>query len=78
MWIRKNLVTVDIFYYVPDYSSLIQEFVWQTEDLVPELPRVHRFLNYWKDEVEAVIKEVNVRYTDSVNMRYVSIYREIN
>ena len=75
MWIRKNLVTVGVYYYVPDYSAIIQEFVWQTEDVVPELPRVHRFLNFWKDEIEAIIKEVNVRYSDSGQIRNAEIFR---
>lgn len=65
IWIRKHIVTVDILYYMPDYSDIIQEFVWQTTDITPELPRVHKFLNYWKDYVEAVIKEVQVSYTDN-------------
>lgn len=73
--IKKNLVTVGVFYYVPDYSTIIQEFVWQTEDVVPELPRVHRFLNFWKDEIEAIIKEVNVCYSDSGHIRNAEIFR---
>ena len=55
---KKHIVTVDIFYYRPDYQSIIQEFVWQTEDQVPEYYRVHRFLNYWKDNIDAIVKEI--------------------
>lgn len=65
MWIRKNLVLVDVFYYMPDPPHLIQEFVWQTNDITPNLPRVHKFLNYWKDNIDAVIQDVHVSYTDS-------------
>jgi len=65
MWIRKNLVTVDVIYYMPDYTDIIQQFIWQTDDITPELPRVHRFLNYWHYNIEAVIKEIMVSYTDS-------------
>lgn len=75
MWIRKNLVTVDIYYYVPDHASILQEFMWQTEDLVPELPRVHRFLNFWKEEIEAVIQEVKVAYSDGSKVRNVELFR---
>jgi uncharacterized protein Usg len=63
MWVRKSLVTLDVLYYMPDYTDIIQEFVWQTEDDTPNLPRVHTFLNYWKDNIEAAIKEVSVAYT---------------
>lgn len=55
---RKSLVTVDIFYYMPDYSSILNEFIWQTEDFVPEYPRVHKFLWHWKHEIKATISEV--------------------
>jgi uncharacterized protein Usg len=64
MWIRKNLVLVDVFYYMPDPPHLIQEFVWQTNDITPNLPRVHKFLNYWKDNIDAVIQDVHVSYAD--------------
>ena len=46
----------------------MQEFVWQTEDIVPEYPRVHQFLNYWKENINAVISEVIV--VDSDNYEY--------
>ena len=46
--LRKNLVTVDILYYIPEHT-ILQEFIWQTDDLVPDIPRVHKFLNYWKN-----------------------------
>ncbi len=55
---KKSIVTVDVFYYMPDYTNILQEFVWQTEDVVPDCPRVHKFLNYWKDNINALISEV--------------------
>lgn len=45
---------------MPDYTHILQEFIWQTSDVRPEYPRVHRFLNYWHDNIEAVISEVNI------------------
>lgn len=45
---------------MPDYTHILQEFIWQTADISPEYPRVHRFLNYWHDNIEAVISEVNI------------------
>ena len=52
---RKSLVTVDILYWMPDYDNILQEFVWQTKDVVPEIPRVHKFLDYWHKNIDAVI-----------------------
>jgi uncharacterized protein Usg len=53
---------VGILYYRLDFPLLLQEFYWQTEDIVPDLPRVHRFLNYWRLNIEATIREVNISY----------------
>ena len=58
--LRKSIVTVDILYWMPDYTNVLQEFVWQTSDIVPGYPRVHRFLIYWKENIEAVISKVRV------------------
>lgn len=60
----KQLVTIDIFYYNPDYKSIVNEFIWQTEDLVPELYRTHKFLNYWHKNIDAVVQEVLISVND--------------
>lgn len=57
---RKEYVLVCVRYYRLDYRNILQDFTWETEDYVPDIPRVHKFLNYWKDNIEATIKEVIV------------------
>ena len=58
--VRDTIVTLSILYWMPDYNHILQEFLWQTADVRPEYPRVHRFLNYWHDNIEAIISEVNI------------------
>ena len=58
--IRNTIVTINVLYWMPDYTHILQEFIWQTADIRPEYPRVHRFLNYWHNNIEAVISEVNI------------------
>ena len=58
--IKNTVVTLSILYWMPDHTHILQEFIWQTADISPEYPRVHRFLNYWHDNLEAVISEVNI------------------
>ena len=55
---RKSLVTLNIRYWMPDHDTILQEFVWQTRDIKPEYPRVHKFLNFWHENIDAVISEV--------------------
>ena len=57
---RRELVFVGITYYIPDYTNILNEFHWQVEDVVPDIPRVHEFLNYWKKNIEATIKMIEV------------------
>ena len=58
--IKNTIVTLSILYWMPDYTHILQEFIWQTADVRPEYPRVHKFLNYWYDNIEAVISEVKI------------------
>jgi uncharacterized protein Usg len=55
-----RLATAEVLYYLPDHPSLIQSFVWQTLDLAPDYPRIHRFLEFWCREIEAVIHSVQL------------------
>ncbi len=58
--LKNTIVTVSVFYWMPDYRHVLQEFIWQTDDIKPEYPRVHKFLNYWHDNIEAVIEEIKI------------------
>ena len=58
--LKNKVVTLDLFYYMPDHNSLIQEFIWQTKDITPELPRIHRFHSNWREHIEATIAEINI------------------
>jgi uncharacterized protein Usg len=51
-------VLINVIYYRPDAPHILQEFLWETPDVVPELPRVHRFLTYWRANIEATINQV--------------------
>jgi uncharacterized protein Usg len=55
---QYKLVTIDVFYYMPDYRHVIQQFIWQTVDEVPDIPRTHRFLKFWKENICATIQNV--------------------
>ncbi|MFC7473101.1 hypothetical protein ACFQS7_01955 [Dankookia sp. GCM10030260] len=56
----SQLVTVSVLYYLPDHRSLVNEFTWQTLDRGPHYARVEAFLDYWRREIDAVIKEVKI------------------
>lgn len=55
-----RLATAEVLYYMPDHPALLQSFVWQTLDIAPAYPRIHKFLDFWKREIEAVIHSVTL------------------
>ncbi len=56
----QRLTTAEVIYYMPDHPALLQRFLWQTLDIAPEFPRVQRFLEFWRREIEAVIHSVSI------------------
>ena len=61
-----RLATAEVLYYMPDHPALLQSFVWQTLDLAPDYPRIHRFLNFWKREIDAVIHSVRLATGETI------------
>jgi uncharacterized protein Usg len=55
-----RLTTAEILYYMPDHPALLQSFSWQTLDEAPEFPRMRRFLDHWRREIDAVVHSVRV------------------
>ena len=64
--VLEQLTLIQVYYYMPDYPSVLNEFVWQTIDLYPCFPRMQRFLNYWSENIDARINEIYLNYTDPV------------
>jgi|TARA_R110002020_G_scaffold92237_3_gene223441 uncharacterized protein Usg len=71
MFSKQVIVLVNISYWMPDYSNIIQEFTWQTGDISPTYPKVHNFLYYWKDNIDAVINDVVLSTSTSHTYRRV-------
>tara|TARA_Y100000004_G_scaffold100329_2_gene112472 strand:+ start:145 stop:378 length:234 start_codon:yes stop_codon:yes gene_type:complete len=77
MIFTRELVIVNVNYWMPDYTNILQEFIWQTEDLVPEIPRVHKFLNFWHENIDAVISEVQVSTATQRDLRIADFIKEV-
>jgi len=61
---NPRIYTVDILYY-PRKSLILQELIWQTEDIAPKYPRIRRYLNHWYHHIHAIISEINIVETKS-------------
>lgn len=61
-----RLTTAEVLYYMPDHPKLIQSFTWQTLDLAPSYPRISKFLDFWKREIEAAIHSVRIATGETI------------
>lgn len=53
---------------MPDYLSILQEFVWQTMDIAPDYPRISKFLEYWEIHIEAPIHKVTILNSENISV----------
>jgi uncharacterized protein Usg len=55
-----RLTTAEILYHLPDHPGILQSFVWQQLDLVPEFPQLRKFLDFWVREIDGPLHSVKV------------------
>lgn len=57
-----GLLTADILYRLPDHPEVLQNFLWQTEDLAPHFPELTKFLSFWEREIDGRLYSVRVAH----------------
>ncbi len=55
-----RLTTAQIYYHMPDFEKILQEFIWQDYDLAPEFPHLQEFLQFWTREIDGKLHSVYV------------------
>ena len=55
-----RLTTAQIFYHMPDYEQILQEFIWQEYDLAPQFPELSKFLTFWEKKIDGKLHSVYV------------------
>ena len=58
-----GLTTANILYGFPDHPRLLQNFIWQEYDLAPKFPQLHKFLDFWRRELEGPLHSVTVAHS---------------
>ncbi len=61
-----RLSTVEIIYHMPDHPSLLQTFIWQYMDLAPDYPELHKFLDFWRQNLDGALHSVRVMSKDII------------
>ncbi len=62
-----GLATANILYHLPETPKLLQSFVWQFYDIAPDYPRLLKFLDFWKAEIDGAIHSVEVAHKKLVS-----------
>ncbi len=55
-----RLATAEILYRLPDHPSLLQSYLWQDLDRLPEFPVLRRFLAFWRERLDGRLYRVRV------------------
>jgi uncharacterized protein Usg len=55
---ERQLILARIFYHLPDYPLLLQEFIWQKMDLPPEFAELLSFLEFWSRSIVGRLNSV--------------------
>ena len=55
-----RLATAEILYHMPDHPALLQSFIWQHYDLAPRYPELHKFLDFWVENIDGTLHSVHV------------------
>ncbi len=55
-----RLTTAEILYHMPDHPGLLQSYVWQDLDRLPEFPVLRKFLEFWERRLDGRLHSVRV------------------
>lgn len=61
-----RLTTAEILYRMPDHPRLLQSYLWQEFDHVPNFPVLKRFLNFWQRELDGKLYRVRIAAVDHI------------
>ena len=61
-----RLTTAEILYRLPDHPALLQSYVWQELDLLPEFPALKKFLDFWERKIEGKLYSVKICHADVI------------
>ncbi len=53
-----GLTTAEFFYRMPDYTNVLNSFVWQDYDLAPDHPKLFGFVEFWQDKIDGKLHSV--------------------
>ena len=62
-----RMTTAEILYHMPDHPGILQSFIWQKLDMPPEFPKLHKFLDFWHENIEGPLHSARVGHVEIVS-----------
>jgi uncharacterized protein Usg len=69
------LVTAEIIYHLPDYPKLLQSYIWQEYDKLPDFPTLQRFLMFWEKNLEGKVHSITVTHSELIKPVEFHVYQ---
>ncbi len=57
-----RLTTAEILYQIPAYPDLLQSYLWQSLDRIPDFPKLNGFLSTWEKGLKGKLHSVRIGY----------------
>lgn len=72
----ERLTTAEILYALPDHPLLLQTYIWQDYDHVPQFPVLQRFIAFWRRDLEGQLRRVTVSLKEAMSEARFTFYNE--
>ena len=75
-----RLTTAEILYRLPDHPSLLQSYVWQELDLLPDFPALKKFLDFAMSQglLEVrILDESKFYFVTQKGFKFLKLYEEL-
>lgn len=53
-----GLTTAEFIYHMPDFTHVLNSYVWQEYDLAPVHPKLFKFIEFWRDTLDGRLHSV--------------------
>lgn len=62
-----GLTTAEIIYYLPDYTHVLNSYIWQEYDLAPDHPKLFEFMEFWQNEIDGLVHSVRFSHRKQIS-----------
>lgn len=62
-----GLTTAEFTYHMPDFTHVLNTYVWQDYDLAPDHPRLFEFIEFWQRELDGPLHSVRFSHRKRIS-----------